>query len=222
MTLAGDHEVVVAVKAQFDGAFELVCRHRRPHGQVTGLRFFAPKAAAHAPAFHAHGVVVQAQSVGHPVLHFTRVLGAGVHHPLVLLLGQHVGNLALQIEMFLPPDFQRAAQGVRCAGQRLACVAPVHKDRRQHIAFGSQGVLDAQNGGQGSDVELHMACRMAGLHYRLSHHQADDLADVLHGVSGKHGFITRKGGQHGVAGHIACQHKAAHARHSPRNVRVHA
>ena len=76
MALASHHEVVVTVQAQLDGATELVGRHGRPHRQMAGLRLLAAKAATHAAAFDAHGVVVDAQRVRHPVLHFAGVLGA--------------------------------------------------------------------------------------------------------------------------------------------------
>ena len=58
MALAGDHEVFIAVKPQLDGAFELEGRNSRPNGHLPSLRFFAAKAAAHAPAFNHHPMVV--------------------------------------------------------------------------------------------------------------------------------------------------------------------
>jgi hypothetical protein len=67
------------------GAAGLARRQRRPDGQVAGLRFLAAEAAAHAPAFDLHRVVLQPQRVRHPVLHLARVLGAGIDPPLVLL-----------------------------------------------------------------------------------------------------------------------------------------
>ena len=69
-------------------------RHRSPHRYMAGLSFFAAKTAAHAATFHSHRMVVQTQRMRHPVLHFARVLGAAVNHPLVLRLRQRVSNLA--------------------------------------------------------------------------------------------------------------------------------
>jgi hypothetical protein len=109
---------------------------------VPGLRFLAAKTATHTPAFHAHGVVVQAQRMRHPVLHLAGVLGAGVHTPLVFLLRQHVGNLTFQVKVLLATHFKRAAQAVRRTGQRLRGVATVHKHGRQHIVFSGQCLLD--------------------------------------------------------------------------------
>ncbi len=216
VALAGDHEVVVPVQPQLHGAAVFGRRNGRPHGQMAGLRFLAAEAATHAPAFHLDGVVVDAQSVAHPVLHFAGVLGAAVDQPLVLLLRQHVGNLALQVKVFLPADFQRASQGVRCAFQgRIRITAP-HVDRRQHKALGAYGFLHRQDGRQGLDLELHFAGGMAGLHHRFGKHHADHLADELHRVQGKHRLVAGKGGQHRVAGNVLRQHHVHHAGHGAR------
>jgi hypothetical protein len=59
MALAGDHEVVVAVQPQLDRARSLCGGHGGPHRHVAGLGFLAAESAAHAPAFDAHGMVVQ-------------------------------------------------------------------------------------------------------------------------------------------------------------------
>ena len=124
MAFAGDHEVVVAVEPQFDRRFELVRGHRGPHCHMAGLRFFAAKATAHAPAFHPHRVVAQAQRMRHPVLHLARVLGAAVDRPLALGMGHRVGHLTLQIKVFLTADFQRALQYMRCLGHAFLQVTP--------------------------------------------------------------------------------------------------
>ena len=109
VAFTGNHEVVVAVQAQFDGAFQFMSCHGRPHRQVPGLRLLTTKCAAHAPTFHTHCVVVQPQRVCHPVLHFAGVLRAGVNNPLVLFLRQHIGNLAFQVKVLLAAHLQRAA-----------------------------------------------------------------------------------------------------------------
>jgi hypothetical protein len=49
------------------------------------------------------------------VLHLARVLGAGIHQPLVLLLRQHIGDLAFEVEVFLAADLE-------CAFERVARV----------------------------------------------------------------------------------------------------
>ena len=221
MALAGDQKIVVAVQAQLDGAFQLLGGHGGPHGQVPGLRFFTAKTTAHASALHAHGMVVQSQRVGDPVLHLAGVLGAAVHHPLVLFLRQHIGHLAFKIEMLLPAHFQRAAQGVGGGSQCCVGIAPTHKHGRQHVAFFFQRLVHAQDGGQGFDGELHFAGGAACLHHRGGENQPDDLTDVLHRVRGKHRLVARKGGQHRVAGNILGQHHVHHAGHGQRGSAVH-
>jgi hypothetical protein len=150
VALAGDHEVVVAVQPQLDRALELVRGNGGPHGQMAGLGFLAAEAAAHAPALHAHAVVVHAQRMRHPVLGLARVLGAGIHQPLVLLLRQHIGDLAFQVEVLLPADLELAAEPVRGARQPRLRVAPAHAHRRQHEALRGQRLAHVQHGRQGS------------------------------------------------------------------------
>ena len=221
VAFAGDHEVVVAVHAQLDGLAELARRQCRPHGHVAALRFFAAKAAAHAPAFHAHRVVVNAQRMRHPVLRLSRVLRAGVHQPLVLLLRQHVGDLPFQVKMFLPADFKTAADGVRRARQCGGGVTAAHGHGWQHKALRSQRFTHCQHGGQGVDVQLYFAGSVARLHHAVRHHQADNLADVLDRVHRKDGLVMHKGGQQRVAGHVGGQHHAAHTGHGQRGCSVH-
>lgn len=221
VALAGDQEVVIAVQAQLDRALELARRDGGPHREVAGLGFLAAKAAAHAPAFDTHRVLVNAQRVRHPVLHLAGVLRAGINQPLVLLLGQHVGDLAFKVEMLLAADFQRAMQGVQRAFQRLDGITALHKNRWQHIALRLQGITQVQDGGQDVDVAAHLARGAPGLHHRFGHHHADHLADVLHGAMGKHRPVVREVAQHPVTGNVARQNHAAYAGHRQRRCRVH-
>ena len=220
VALAGDHEVVVAVQPQLDRALELVRGNGGPHSQMAGLGFLAAEAAAHAPAFHAHAVVVDAQRVRHPVLGLARVLGTGVHQPLVLLLRQHVGDLPFKVEVLLPADLELAAQPVRRARQAGLRVAPAHAHRRQHEALRVKRLAHIQHRGQGFDVEAHGAGGLARLHHGVGHHQADDPTDVFHGVDGEDGLIVGKGGQDRVAGDVLRQHHAAHAGQGQRGGRI--
>jgi hypothetical protein len=50
-------------------------------------------------------------------------------------------------------------------------------------------------------------------HHRIGHHQADDLADVLHRVDGKHRLVAGERGQHFVARNIGAVDDVAHAGH---------
>ncbi len=130
MALAGHHEVVVAVQPQLDRPPQLARGQSRPHRQMPGLRLFAAKAPAHAAADHAHRVQRNIQRLRHPVLHFTRVLGAAVDQPLAIFLRQGVGDLPFQVKVLLPAHVQRAAQDMGCRRQGLRCIAPAHMHRR--------------------------------------------------------------------------------------------
>ena len=210
MALAGDQKIIVPVQPQLDRAFELVGRHRRPHRHVAGLGLLAAKTATHAPAFHPHRVIGQAQGMSHPVLHLARVLGAAVDHPLALLLGQGVGHLAFQVKVFLAAHFQCAAELMRGNGQGGIGITSAHKHRWQHIVALLQRLAHAQHGGQGVNLQLHQARGTAGLHHVVSHHQAHHLAHMLYLALRKHRLVPGKGGQHGVARNIGRQHQAAH------------
>jgi hypothetical protein len=146
----------------------------------------------------------------HPVLGLARVLGAGIHQPLVLLLGQHVGDLPLQVEVLLAADLELAAEPVRGTRQPGLCVAPAHAHGRQHEALRGQGFAHIQHGRQGLDVQRHRARGLARPHHGVGHDQADDAADVLHRVDGKDGLVMGKSGQDRVAGDVLRQHDAAH------------
>ncbi|OQC05888.1 MAG: hypothetical protein BWX79_02198 [Alphaproteobacteria bacterium ADurb.Bin100] len=178
---------------------------------MAGLGFLAAEAAAHAPALHAHTVVVHAQRMRHPVLGLARVLGAGIHQPLVLLLRQHIGDLAFQVEVLLPADLELAAEPVRRSRQPRLGVAPAHAHGRQHEALRGQRLAHVQHGRQGLYVQRHRAGGLARLHHGVGHHQTDDAADVFHRVDGEDGFIVGKRGQDRVAGDVLRQHDATHA-----------
>ncbi|MPM91868.1 hypothetical protein SDC9_139002 [bioreactor metagenome] len=222
MALAGDHEVIVAIQPQLHRTPRFLRGNGGPHGQVAGLRFLAAKATAHAPTFHAHGVVRQSQSMRDPVLHLTRMLGAGVDPPLLLLQRQHVGDLAFQIEMFLPANLEAALQAVRGLRQGSGGIATAHVDRRQHVAFGLERVLHAQDGGQRCDLRLHGTRGAACLHDAVGHHQADHLAHKLHAVDGEDRLVMRERGKCLVAWYVFGEHHVAHAGHCQRGAGIYA
>ena len=220
VALAGDHEVVVAVQAQLDRPAELVRSDGGPDRQVPGLRLLAAETAAHAPAFHRDRVVGQAQCVRDPVLHLARVLCAAVHPPLLLFQRQHVGDLAFQVEMFLPADLERAGQRVRRALQRGRRVAAGHVHRRQHIALLRVRLLRREHRLQRLDIPLHQTGRAARGHHVVGHDQAADLAEELHRALSKHGFVVCEGGEQAVAGDVVGPDEGVHARQRQRGGRV--
>ncbi len=149
------------------------------------------------------------------------MLGAGVNQPLVLLLRQRVGHLALKVEVLLTADLQRATQGVRGAGQGLRGISPADKHRWQHITLCRQRILDRQNGRQRFNTEFDQPGCGAGLHYAGGHHQTDDLAHVLHRVDGKNGLVMGKGRQHRVANNVTRKNHITHAAQGQGGAGVH-
>ena len=222
VAFARDHEVVVAVEPQLDRALELVRRNCGPHRQMAGLRLLAAKAAAHAPAFHPHRVLVQTERVRHPVLHFAGMLGTGINKPLVLLLRQRVGDLPFQVEVFLAADFERAAERERGPRQGACGVTAFYKNRRQHIALRRERLFDAQNGRQRANVELDCARAAPGLHHRVGYHQAHHLAHVLHRVEREDGFIADERREHAMARNVFRQNHLTHTGQGQRGAGVNA
>ena len=157
-----------------------------------------------------------------PVLHLAGVLGAAVDQPLVLLLRQHIGDLAFQVKVLLAADFQRTVQGVLRGLQGTGGITTTHIHGGQHEALRGKGLGCRQHGGQGFNVQLHLAGGPARLHGGVGQHHAHHLADELHGTHSKHRLVTRKGGQHGVTGYVCGQHYIHYAGHGQRSGRVHA
>ena len=147
------------------------------------------------------------------MLHFARMLRAGVHQPLVLFLRQSIGHLAFQIEMLLSADFQHTGQVMWRPSQSIGGVTPLDKNRGKHVALSRHRVLHTQDRWQGFDVELDLACGMAGLHHGLGNHQPDHLANVLYGVRRENRLVADERCQHGVSRNVTGQHAGANAGH---------
>ena len=58
------------------------------------------------------------------------------------------------------------------------------------------------------------------MHHRAGDHQADDLADVLDGVDGKHRLVVHKGGQQRVARNVARQDHVTYTGHGQRGAGI--
>ncbi len=187
---------------------------------MTGLRFLAAKAAAHAPARHGHGVVLKTQRMRNPVLNLARVLRARMNPPLVLLERQRIGHLAFEIEMLLAADFELAGERVPRLFHRRVGIAAADGHRRQNIALRGMRIAWGKNGGQWRNVENHLARCAAGLHHRIGHHQRHNLSDVLDLVPCKHRLVVDKGRQRAVAGDVAGQDDTPHTGHLQCRTRI--
>ena len=115
--------------------------------------------------------------------------------------------------MLLTADFKLAMQRVRCIIQGLCCIATRNKNWRQDVALRLQGVPHIQYCRQRFNGAVDFSRRAPRLHDGVCNHQADNLADVLHGINGKHRLVARKTCKQSLAGQILGKHHSAHAGH---------
>ncbi len=78
--------------------------------------------------------------------------------------------------------------------------------------------MHGDESGKRRDVELHGAGGAACQLHRICHHQADHLADVLHGVKGEHRLIVRERSQQLVAWYVCRNHHTVHTGNGQRGV----
>ncbi len=84
----------------------------------------------------------------HLVLHLGRVLGGGLDDHIPPLLRDRGGDLAFQVEMFLPADLEAALDHVRRRGDGPRGIALLPDDRPLlEPAVRGQGIVDRQQGG---------------------------------------------------------------------------
>ena len=75
-------------------------------------------------------------SIGDEMLDLARMLGRAEDVEPALLAGRGERGLALEIEMLLPADLERAGQAVRRGGERGIGVAARHDLRRLDLGAG--------------------------------------------------------------------------------------
>ena len=113
MALAGHDHVVITIKAAFGrpaGDVGCECSKCCP---LRGLAFLAAKGAAHAAALAGDERVRHAQHLGDDVLHLGWMLGRGNDGHRRAFLWQRHGDLAFEVEMFLPADKEALLDLVR-------------------------------------------------------------------------------------------------------------
>ena len=179
VALAGDHDVVVPVVAHLDRTPETPARDRRRAGGQPALRLLAAEPAAHAPTFDRHPVGADAQRVRHLLLRLARVLRRVVHEDPAVLARHREGDLALQVELFLPADAPPARQPVRGGGQGGARVAALERHGRQHERALRERILDREDGRELLVLDARQPRRAARLVDRRRDDEEDRLADVL-------------------------------------------
>ncbi len=157
VALAGHRHVVVAVESHLGGAAGLRRDQGAGAGRGGGLRLLAAERAAHAPHLDRHVGMADAEQVGDEVLAFARMLGGGEDMDLSGLARDRHRDLAFEVEMLLPADFERAGQAVGGGGERGGGIAARHALGRLDQRVRRLGIGDADEGGEGLQIEQALA-----------------------------------------------------------------
>ena len=210
---AGDHEVVIAIRPQLDGPLQALRGHRGNARKNGRLRFFAPKAAAHATAFHLHVVGVQAQGVGHGVLHLAGVLGGAMQPDAAALLRDGVRDLPFQVKLLLAAQVKAALQAVRGLAERGGHIAPGQAHRRYHVLLGGMGCFWREQGGQGLDAHKVFGAggSAPGSVAVVRQNSEQGLAQVHHRAIGQDGVVVHDGATVVHAGDVGGGEHVHHA-----------
>ena len=151
--------------------------------------------------------------MGHPVLHLTRMLARRVDMHPVLLAGDRIGDLPLQVKMLLAADPRLADNPIRCTGQCRLGVPARHLDRRQDPGLFGQRLLDVENGRQGLDLAADTPRRHTGGGHILGDDQCHHLTDMLDSVPCQDRFVMSERGKQRVAWNVAAADHPHHATH---------
>ena len=188
--LAGDHHVVVAVRAQLDGAAELVRRERRALAEDAGVAFLAAEAAAHTPADDFDVAGAQVQGRCGLALVAVRVLRRDVERELAVLARDGVGDLAFEIELFLLAALRAPADTVRRARDGCSRVATRQAFHRQHESARSHGLVDGDDGRQLVHQHARLLRRFTRVEHLARHHQGHGLAKELDLAGSEEGVVV--------------------------------
>ncbi|MPL80129.1 hypothetical protein SDC9_26022 [bioreactor metagenome] len=221
VALAGDDHVIVAVVAHLACPPGQPRRHRAGNGKVIALALLAAEAAAHAPHLDPHVVHVQAERLGHLVLHLGRVL-RGTADGDAHVLGQGERGLAFQVEMLLTADLDRAFDEMGGLGQRRFDLAarPHHRPALEPAVRRKRRV-ERQDRRAGGIADAVLARRDAGGAVAFGDDEEHRLADVMHLALGQNGFGQRRGRGVIGEGHVGCGQHRDHARALPHGGEIH-
>ena len=113
VTLAGDHEIIVAIDPQFHRSLQSPGGDRRDAREDRRLRFLAAEPTAHPPHFARHPMGRHGKRMRDHALHLARMLRRAIQMHAIALLRDRVRDLALKIKLLLPPDEPFAGQPSR-------------------------------------------------------------------------------------------------------------
>src|SRR5262249_56183730 len=103
------------------------------------------------------------------MLDLARVLGRGMDQHIVVLAGDRVGDLTLEIKMILSTCAYGPGNTIRRFAQRRIDVAKAHGLRGQKIGIGRERVVDRDKGGKILLLHAPEFYIPAFSFYRLSH-----------------------------------------------------
>ena len=206
------------------GLLELVRGHGGPHRQVAGLRFLAAKAAAHAPAFHAHRVVGRCPARATPSAAPRR--GAGCwSRPATGFAPAAARRRPGLPGRNAPGRRLRACRRSVCARalQRRLGIAALARTPAAAHSF-APSAPRARSGWRAGPRCGSLTCRAARRAcITVSATTTPITWPMCCTVSQReHRLVVREVGQHRVAGDVARQHHVAHAGHGQRGAGVHA
>ena len=211
MPLAGHGDVLGAVQPQAHRASGEGGAERGHRGQPVRLELLAAEAAAHPQALHGDLVRGQAEHVRHDVLGLGRVLRAGLHEDLAVLVDQGQRGVGLQVEVLLAADFEVAAEPVRCLLQPGGRVAAADRPLVALVAPGLDGVVHADERGQRLVVDLDPGRALSGRLQRLAENPADRVP-VEHDLGGEQRLVVLLAGVV-ESGHVLRGQYPDHAGH---------
>ena len=177
--LAGNHEVVVAVDAQFHRTLQPLRGDGGDARKNRRLRFLAAEAAAHPPDFARHLVGRQVQRVRDDILHLGRMLRRTPQVDAIVFLRHSIRNLPLEVELFLAPDIPFAGDASRRARQRFRRITAHQMHRRQYVRALVLGLLRREDRRQDFIVDACQPRRAPCRVVRIGEHREQRLPRVL-------------------------------------------
>ena len=192
VALAGDDHVLVAVVAELGGATGLARDQGGGGGRQVAVAFLAAEGAAHAPDFHRHRMVGQAQHLGHRVLDLAGMLGRAMDGDIAVLSGHGEGDLTLEIEMLLATDVDPARQLVRGGLDGPGGIAPGHDGGCLQKRFRVHGLVDGDDGRQVLVVDPGQTRRRAGRLQRLGGDGEQGLAGIFDQTIGEQRVVAHR------------------------------
>ena len=162
---------------------------RGDRGEPVGLHLLAAEPAAHPQALHRHPVARHAEHVGGDLLGLGRVLGAGLHEHLAVLVDHRQRAVGLEVEVLLAGEVDLALEHVARPGQGRRGVAALQHRLHALVAHRLDRLDHRHDRGQRLVVDLDLQGASSGGLERLAEHPADGVA-VVHDLVGEQRLVV--------------------------------